>query len=173
MRGVFVGQKSEIRRPGEAGGSRSDRAAVNGPMADRENSARRREGSGARVFPTLPIAQSAIGKVPRAGFRMGARNGNPSSAPESLSHSYIDSAMLDLAGRPAPVSLAVALLSFACRRPAPRRTALLVPATWLASSAPDAFASHPCWRSITFAPSPPHPDARSAGARIKSERSPR
>jgi hypothetical protein len=167
-----VGQKSETYKPGEAGGGRSDHAAVDGPMADGENGARKRQGGGARAFPTLPIAQSAIGKVHRARFRLGARNGSPSSAPESLSHSYVDSSRLDLAGRPAAVSLAVALLSFASRRPAPRRTALLLASAPLAPHAPCALDRLRAGCSAS-APIPPHPHARSSGARIKSERNAR
>lgn len=163
-----MGQKSEVRKSGEAEGGRSDRAAVDGPMVDRENGVRKRQGGAARALPTLPIAQSPIGKVHRARFRMGARNGSPSSAPESLSHSYVGSSTLDLAGHPAAVSLAVALLSFASRRPAPRRTALLLASAPLAPHAPCALDRLRAGCSAS-APSPPHPHARSSGARIKSE----
>lgn len=117
----------------------------------------RRKDSGTRALPTLPIAQSTIGKVPRPRFRIGMRNDSPSPAPESLSHSYVNSSM-------------VADASSVDQRPAAPRSSFT--ASWLPPYAPCALDRLGAGSSAS-APSPPHPHARSSGARIKSERGPR
>lgn len=100
---------------------------------------------------TLPIAQSPIGKVNRAGFRMGAPNGSRSHAPESLSHLYSSSSM-------------VADAMSADRRHAAPRFSFI--ASWLVPFAPPAPSlSPPRWLHNASAPSPPRPAARLTAAR--------
>jgi len=102
---------------------------------------------------TLPIAQSAIGKVTRAGFRMETPNGSRSHAPESLFHSYSNS------------SMAVDASSADWRHAAPRFSFI---ASWLVPFAPPAPSlSPPRWLHNASAPSPPRPAARLTAARNK------
>lgn len=102
---------------------------------------------------TLPIGQSAIGKVNRAEFRMGTPNGSLAHAPESLSHSYSSS------------SMAVDALSADRRHAAPRFSFI---ASWLVPFAPPAPSlSPPRWLHNASAPSPPRPAARLTAARNK------
>jgi hypothetical protein len=102
---------------------------------------------------TLPIAQSTIGKVNRAGFRMGTPNGSRAHAPESLSHSYSNS------------SIAVDATSADGRHAAPRLSFI---ASWLVPFAPPAPSlSPPRWLHNASAPSPPRPAARLTAARNK------
>jgi len=102
---------------------------------------------------TLPIGQSTIGKVNRARFRMGERNGSCSYAPESLSHSYSNSSMVADA------------TSADWRHAAPRFSFI---ASWLVPFAPPAPSlSPPRWLHNASAPSPPRPAARLTAARNK------
>lgn len=102
---------------------------------------------------TLPIAQSPIGKVNQAGFRIGVPNGSSSHAPESLSPFYVNS------------STVADAMSTDWRHAAPRFSFI---ASWLVPFAPPAPSlSPPRWLHNASAPSPPRPDARSAGARNK------
>jgi hypothetical protein len=102
---------------------------------------------------TLPIAQSTIGKLNRVGFRMGTPNGTPSHAPESLSHSCVNS------------STVADAMSADWRHAAPRFSFI---ASWLVPFAPPAPSlSPPRWLHNASAPSPPRPAARLTAARNK------
>jgi len=102
---------------------------------------------------TLPIAQSAIGKVGWAGFRMGTPNGSCPHAPESLSHFYVNSSMVADA------------MSADWRHAAPRFSFI---ASWLVPFAPPAPSlSPPRWLHNASAPSPHRPAARLTAARNK------
>jgi hypothetical protein len=102
---------------------------------------------------TLPIAQSPIGKVTQAEFRMGMPNGSPLHAPESLSHSYSN------------LSMVADAMSADRRHAAPRFSFI---ASWLVPFAPAAPSlSPPRWLHNASAPSPPRPAARLTAARNK------
>jgi hypothetical protein len=104
----------------------------------------------------LPIAQNTIGKVGRAGFRMGTPNGSYPHAPESLSHFYVNSSMV------------ADPMSADWRHAAPRFSFI---ASWLVPFAlPAPSLSPPRWLRNASAPSPPRPAARLTAARNKRRR---